>query len=1084
MGKQVVFFFISLFALSVHTGVALIDEQLQKSFADVIETAFDQVSIQVEEGKIKRQEKCSVTTKISCTVDATGEDCEDFIVPYSECKTDEDMTFEFEYCSEESTTIQLFGGRTTDVDFKNLPKGTMAYINTDPVDIILQDLSPGQCWKVVETRQVNTCWNMINASLKIEGWRGNANVGDYCYAWEFYRRFFKRYSSNAQPQWSCAIEGDVSCIVNSSGQPCEQLLVPFDNCGNEKMTFTYNYCSKEADIPIMLIEGNTNGNIDFYNLPPGSMAFTNTQSVDLDLSTLQPGECRTLVATRDINTCWKQVDASLKLEGWRGDKRTGNYCFSWDFYRAMVKRPINSCDVYAKVQCHVTSSGQACEDLIVSHESCGNERMTFTYRYCNNELVESIQLREGDLSGDIDMEDLPPGTMAFIHTNPVDINLNDLGPNQCRTIVEVREVNTCWENIDASLKIEGWRGDGNTGDYCYAWDFYRAQIQRPESATSSKCQVSADVSCVITKTGEVCDEIIVPYETCGEEDMTFTFVYCNKEATSSIALRDADTSGQIDFYNLPPGTSAFIHTVSKELDLDDLLPGQCKTIRKTQKVNTCWEKIDASLKVEGWRGEGNRGDYCFAWDFYREYIKRPDTPSLGTDTCDVSSKVSCVVQRTGQPCEELTVPRNECGAETMKFTFRYCNNEMERVALMFGDTSNPENIDMYNLPQGTMAFIYRNPIDIDISDMAPGECRTFVETRNVNTCRETIEASLKIEGWRGAGNSGDYCYAWDFYNTPIKRPDNTNNEKCRVSASIACKHSITNQSCDELDVPLNACGEEQMTFDFTYCNNEPTKDIYLDLGDTSGDIDIENLPPGTMALIHTEPVKITQLYLPPNSCATITKKRLVNTCRPNIFASLKVEGWRGNTNSGDFCFAWKFYQATISSSTDTALCGIPKEEQRMLMNSIIESVSSPTDLQNPNSPQSKARNWILFEDTFDSFCPPPCNRDGTYGGVIQRYTLAVFYFATAGDETWLSCGRNSKQDCIPNLTWFAGDPNQYISGEATWLEPVSECYWGGLSCKMDTECIDRIEFGKVNVILGTIHVITLYNFSPHLQMLS
>ncbi len=281
-----------------------------------------------------------------------------------------------------------------------------------------------------------------------------------------------------------------------------------------------------------------------------------------------------------------------------------------------------------------------------------------------------------------------------------------------------------------------------------------------------------------------------------------------------------------------------------------------------------------------------------------------------------------------------------------------------------------------------------------------------------------------------------------------------------------------------------------MTFTFEYCNDEVEEEVNLFLGDTSGVIDMHSLPKGTTAFIHTNPVKINKLDLSPGQCWKITETRSVSTCRPNIDASLKIEGWRGEGNVGDFCFAFEFYRSIIkrdgssftqfpssspnkgpstpsSTSTPTVsfqptfnFCGLPKKDQRARISKIIDSVSTKADLENPDSPQSKARDWILNEDTFDSFCPPPCNRDRRDGGVIQRYVLAVFYFATGGDDAWLSCGRNSQTPCDPTLTLFVGDPIEIISGKKTWLEPVSECYWGGLSCRKDTQCIDRIEFGK------------------------
>ena len=393
-----------------------------------------------------------------------------------------------------------------------------------------------------------------------------------------------------------------------------------------------------------------------------------------------------------------------------------------------------------------------------------------------------------------------------------------------------------------------------------------------------------------------------------------------------------------------------------------------------------------------------------------------------------------------------------------------------------------------------MAFVFKRPASLNLNDMRPNECRKIEYKREITTCRPTIEASLKVEGWRGNGERGDYCFAWNFYKINIKReelpPTRSPTSKCDVTADVSCVIQRTGQKCDDLEVPLTQCGEELMTFTFEYCSKETNFDITLIEGDTSGNIDMRNLPKGTMAFIHTEPINIDEFYLSPGYCWPIVVTRPVSTCRSFIDASLKIEGYRGDGGTGDYCFAWDFYRRTIKrpdspsfptpsptksnsgpsgptsnptiSSQPTAnLCGLPKEVQRRRISAIIDKVSSKKDLDNPNSPQSKAKQWLLFDDSFDSFCPPPCNRDRRDGGVIQRYTIAVFYFATGGESTWRSCGRFSPEVCNPQLTLFQGDPIEIITGNRTWREPVSECLWGGLSCRADTQCLDRIEFGEL-----------------------
>ena len=1075
------------------------EESLSNTFERIISATIEQGSILLQsEEFLENRKQCSVAIAITCKVDNRGKNCDELVVPYNECGY-EDMTFTFEYCNDDFNIIKLFGGRTENVDMKNLPKGTMAYINSKSVDINLGDMVPGKCWTVQESRKVNTCWKTINASLKIEGWRGDGNIGDYCYAWSFYRYIIKR-PLLPRPTSPCAISGAVTCIVQETGQNCNDLIVPLDRCRKQDMVFTFEYCNNESDLLIHIREGDAYADdIDMKNLPPGTMAFIHSTPVDINVKDLFPGECRKIVENQAVDTCWNNIDASLKVEGWRGG--ADDYCYLWDFYRSKIKRPPAACEASTKVTCSIDSTGEACEDFTVPQKDCGPEAMTFTFEYCNNDARDFISLMKGNTRGDVDMNNLPPGTMAFIHTSPVEINLKDLPPGRCRKVIETRLVDTCWETIDASLKVEGWRGDGGKGNFCYSWDFYRSKIRRPEP-----CKASTNVSCVVDRTGEACEQLVIPEKDCGPEAMTFTFEYCNNNARDFISLMKGNNRGDIDMKDLPPGTMAFIHTSPVDTNLKDLPPGRCRKIVETRLVDTCWETIDASLKVEGWRGDGGKGNFCYSWDFYRSHIRRtPSVPTQSPSTtfqpCQVSSKVSCSIDRTGQPCEAFIAPLSQCGEESLTFSYQYCNNErLNYIELIEGDTRG--NLDMKNLPKGTMAFVYKRPVTLDLQEMRPGECRIIKFQRNISTCRPTIDASLKIEGWRGNAK-GDYCYAWDFYRTNIAReefiPTKSPTSKCDVTAEVSCVVDQTGQNCGNLVVPLDDCGREEMTFTFEYCNTEVFEDVMLIEGNASGNIDMRNLPKGTMAFIHKDPVKLDTFYLPPRSCQSVVVTKAVSTCRSFIDASLKLEGWRGDGGAGNFCYAWNFYRSpmkrdgfptpsptkisidsssnpsgipktitpTISSQPTVDFCGLPKDVQRARITSIINSVSSKSILENPNSPQSRARNWILFEDTFDSFCPPPCNRDRTDGGVIQRYTMAVFYFATGGDRTWLSCGRNSPEVCDPQLTLFQGDPIDIITGKETWLEPVSECVWGGLSCRADTQCLDRIEFGKMDVIMSS-----------------
>lgn len=116
--------------------------------------------------------------------------------------------------------------------------------------------------------------------------------------------------------------------------------------------------------------------------------------------------------------------------------------------------------------------------------------------------------------------------------------------------------------------------------------------------------------------------------------------------------------------------------------------------------------------------------------------------------CSVSSQVSCKVSRTGEDCEDLVVPIEECGDMNLDFTFTYCNLENEFVVLKRDETK---------------ALIDTRNVDgLNLNTLTVGECRSKTVTKKVDTCRRFFSASLKVEGLRGGRPGGedlDYCYA-------------------------------------------------------------------------------------------------------------------------------------------------------------------------------------------------------------------------------------------------------------------------------------------------------------------------------------
>ena len=107
---------------------------------------------------------------------------------------------------------------------------------------------------------------------------------------------------------------------------------------------------------------------------------------------------------------------------------------------------------------------------------------------------------------------------------------------------------------------------------------------------------------------------------------------------------------------------------------------------------------------------------------------------------------------------------------------------------------------------------------------------------------------------------------------------------------------------------------------------------------------------------------------------------------------------------------------------------VPARNQAMT--DIMATVSSSQSLSDPASPQYKAKEWMINVDPLQ-LIPSETVTDQR---ILQRYVLAVFYFATGGPDFW-----------NPN-SWMAGDE---CSGQ----------FWIGLSCD-DNDEVRAMAFGK------------------------
>ena len=107
----------------------------------------------------------------------------------------------------------------------------------------------------------------------------------------------------------------------------------------------------------------------------------------------------------------------------------------------------------------------------------------------------------------------------------------------------------------------------------------------------------------------------------------------------------------------------------------------------------------------------------------------------------------------------------------------------------------------------------------------------------------------------------------------------------------------------------------------------------------------------------------------------------------------------------------------------------------------IKGISQLSDLQNRDSPQGKAVDWIVNDD------PYTASNGLTELDVpfIQRYALAVFYFSLGG-EAWTACNRNDDSCSSTGLV-------------NSWLTSTNECSWFVVTCNTEGD-VNTILFGK------------------------
>mmetsp|Transcript_28059 Transcript_28059/g.41443 ORF Transcript_28059/g.41443 Transcript_28059/m.41443 type:complete len:659 (+) Transcript_28059:501-2477(+) len=130
-------------------------------------------------------------------------------------------------------------------------------------------------------------------------------------------------------------------------------------------------------------------------------------------------------------------------------------------------------------------------------------------------------------------------------------------------------------------------------------------------------------------------------------------------------------------------------------------------------------------------------------------------------------------------------------------------------------------------------------------------------------------------------------------------------------------------------------------------------------------------------------------------------------------------------------------------------CAMTPQQRRDDILEILDNVTNPVHLRNSSFPQYQALQWLLEEDGL-VLCPANDKH------IVQRWTLAIMYYATEGDQ-WFRCSNS------PSPADNCGSEPPFQNGERRFLSSFHECEWAGLVCNID-RCVTEFEFERNNIV--------------------
>ena len=131
------------------------------------------------------------------------------------------------------------------------------------------------------------------------------------------------------------------------------------------------------------------------------------------------------------------------------------------------------------------------------------------------------------------------------------------------------------------------------------------------------------------------------------------------------------------------------------------------------------------------------------------------------------------------------------------------------------------------------------------------------------------------------------------------------------------------------------------------------------------------------------------------------------------------------------------------TSGEMPICDVDDWSRVNLVTATILSISGTASFSNAESPQTKALNWVLYQDARRL-----CHTDAA---LIQRYVMAVLYFSLEGPH-WKYCSSNTLSACS------LSQGKRFLSDEET-------CQWFGVKCLYGTIIGIRIEDNNLGGVI-------------------